>query len=167
MKITTLLALAAMSLSAALASAPASAQIAMKDFSWIEMRAELKQKNVEITGDGVSGKARYVSGKAESGMVFAVYGYECDTEELSQRCRGADFISSFTLKDASKGNDVLAMIDFAAVGDYVADDGRVKISRYMIFDGGVSEENLLTNIDVFISLSNQVWDKLDDADLLK
>ena len=130
------------------------------------MRAELVEQGAEVTKEGVSGEQRFMSAKAKSGLVFAVYGAQCDTKEITQRCTGADIISSFTLKDPSKISDILDMVDYAALGDYKGDDGRLKVSRYVIFDGGITHENLQTNIEVFLALSNQIWDKLDDADLL-
>ncbi|HEV7691437.1 MAG TPA: hypothetical protein VGO52_11460 [Hyphomonadaceae bacterium] len=162
------LAIAAALCAAGYFGAPAHAQQALrKDFSWEEMRAELIVAGVEVTKDGVAGDQRYLSAKAKSGLVFAVYGAQCDNKEITQRCTGADIISSFTLKDPAKIHDVLDMIDFAALGDYKGDDGRFKVSRYVIFDGGITHENLQSNLEVFLALSNQIWDKLDDAELLQ
>jgi hypothetical protein len=162
MRILAVLALAALSVTAA----PSFAQALVKDYSWPEMRAELVQQGVEVTKEGVSGDQRFMSGKDKSGLVFAVYGAQCDNSEITQRCTGADIIASFTLKDPSKISDVLDMVDYAALGDYKGDDGRLKVSRYIIFDHGITHENLQTNIEVFLNLSNQIWDKLDDAELL-
>jgi hypothetical protein len=168
MKISIVVALAFTGLSSfALSGAPAFAQQVVKDFSWGEMRDQIVKAGAAITKEGVSGDQRYMSGKDDTGMSFGVYGFECDSAEPTQRCRGADMIASFTLKDASKGDTVLNMLDYAAVSDYRDDEGHVKISRYMIFDGGVTQENLQTNITVFLNLANQAWDKLDDAGLLK
>jgi hypothetical protein len=152
---------------AGLFGAPAFAQQVMADYSWGQMRDQVVKAGAEVTKEGVSGDSRYLTGKDDSGLSFGVYGMECDSKEASQRCRGADFIASFTLKDATKGDAVLAMLDYAAVSDYRDDEGHVKISRYVIFDGGITEVNLQTNIEVFLSLANQTWDKLDDEELLK
>jgi hypothetical protein len=163
MRILTVLALGV----AGLFGAPAFAQQVMKDYSWGEMRDQVVKAGAEVTKEGVSGDSRYLTGKDDTGLSFGVYGFECDSKEPAQRCRGADFIASFTLKDASKADTVLNMLDYAAVSDYRDEEGRVKISRYMIFDGGVTPENLQTNITVFLSLANETWDKLDDEELLK
>ena len=161
-----ILAVAALAALGAIAM-PASAQALQKDFSWTEMRAELVKAGTEVTKEGVSGDQRFMSGKEKSGLVFAVYGAQCDNPEITQRCTGADMISSFTLKESAKISDVLDMVDYAALGDYKGDDGRLKVSRYVIFDGGITHENLQTNIEVFLRLSNAIWDKLDDAELLE
>jgi len=147
--------------------APAFAQSLMKDFSWSEMRAELATAGATITKEDVASDQRYLAGKDDTGLVFAVYGFQCDTTEISQRCTGADFVSSFTLADPADINDILDMIDYASLSDYKGDDERLKISRYVIFDGGITRENLQVNIEVFLRLSNDVWDTLDEEDLLK
>jgi len=162
MRIFAVAALAALGLTAT----PAFAQALQKDFSWAEMRTELVAAGAEVTKDGIAGDQRYLSGKDDTGLVFAVYGAQCDNPETTQRCTGADFISSFTLKDPAKISDVLDIVDYAALGDYKGDDGRLKVSRYVIFDGGITHENLQTNIEVFLRLSNDIWDTLDDKDLL-
>lgn len=163
MRIATMFVLAALSAF----GAPAFAQPLMKNFSWTDMRAELVAAGAEVTNNGQSGDQRYLSGKTTSGLVFAVYGFQCDNAEATQRCTGADFVSSFTLADPDDINDILDMIDYASLGDYKGDDGRFKLSRYVIFDGGITHENLQVNIEVFLRLSNEVWDKLDEEDLLK
>ena len=150
-----------------LLGAPAFAQQVLKDYSWGEMRDQVVKAGAQVTNEGVSGEQRYLTVKDDTGMLFGIYGFECDSTEAAQRCRGADFIASFTLKDATKADSILNMLDYAAVSDYRDDEGHVKISRYMIFDGGVTPENLQTNITVFLSLANQAWDKLDEEGLLK
>lgn len=162
MRISTVLVLAA----AGALGAPAFAQAVVKDFSWPEMRAELVTAGVEVTKDDIAGDTRYLVGKDDTGLVFAVYGFQCDSKETSQRCTGADFVSSFTFKDPATVNDTLAKIDYAALADYKGDDERLKIARYIIFDHGITRENLQANIEVFLRLSNQVWDDLDEQDLL-
>lgn len=151
---------------ALLGGAPAFAQApVMKDYSWTEMRAEVVTAGAEVTKEGESGKSHFLTVKDDTGLIFGIYGFECDS--ATQRCRGADFIASFTLKDPSQADAVLNTLDYAAVGDYRDDEGHVKISRYVIFDGGITQENLQTNIAVFLSLANQAWDKLDADKVLE
>jgi len=163
MRIPTVLVLAA----AGAFGAPAFAQSIMKDFSWPEMRAEIAVAGAEVTRDDITGDLRYLAGKDDTGLVFAVYGFQCDSKETSQRCTGADFVSSFTFKDPATVNDALAQIDYASLADYKGDDERLKIARYVIFDNGITRENLQANIEVFLRLSNKIWDDLDDDGLLK
>ena len=160
--------LAALALFAlALLGAPAFAQTIMKDFSWTEMRAELVKAGAEVTREDVSGDQRYLVAKDDTGLIFAAYGFQCDNKETTQRCTGADLVASFTLKDPAKINEVLDQIDYAALSDYKGDDGRFKVSRYIIFDNGITRENLQVNLEVFMRLSNNIWDDLDDKDLLQ
>lgn len=147
--------------------APAFGQGLMKDFSWADMRSELTTAGLAITSEGVSGDLRYLAVKAESGLVYGVYGFQCDTPEASQRCTGAEFVASFTLADDNLIDDALAAVDYAALADYRGDDGRLKVSRYLIFDGGISHDNLQANLEVYTRLTDKIWEMLDDKDWLK
>ena len=163
MKITVLAALAAL----ALTGAPAFAQAVMLNFSFSEMRDQLVAQGVTVTKEEDTAEGlHYLQAKDDTGLIFAVYGMECDSKAVTQRCTGAEMLASFTLSDKTKIDQALDMVDFAAVSDYKGTDGNVKISRYIIFDNGITPANLKVNIEVFLSLTNQVWDKLDDADLL-
>jgi hypothetical protein len=146
--------------------APAFAQNLMKDFSWAEMRSELTTAGLTITDEGLSGDLRYMAVKADSGLVYGVYGFQCDTPEASQRCTGAEFVASFTLAEDDLIDDALAAVDYAALADYRGDDGKLKISRYIIFDGGISHDNLQANLEVFTRLTDKIWDMLDENDWL-
>lgn len=152
---------------AALACAPASAQSVMLNFSFPELRQQLADLKTTVTEEGdTDAKAHFMEAKADTGLVFAVYGSECDSKEASQRCRGAELVASFTLADKSKAGEVLDMVDYAALADYKGADGNVKVSRYVIFDHGITQANFKSNIEVFLSLSNKVWDLLDDKGYL-
>lgn len=154
---------------ATLASAPAFGQTVMLNFSFQEMREKLAASGASVTkeGDTTDGQ-HYLSAKHEkSGLSFAVYGSECDSQSGALRCRGADLIASFTMADSSKMREALNFIDYAALGDYEGTDGNLKLSRYVIFDNGITPANLTANIDVFLALAQQAWDKLDDAKYLK
>ena len=151
----------------AFAGAPAFGQTVMLNFSFPEMRQQLTDLKSTVSKEGdTDDKIHYLEAKAESGMIYAVYGAECD-EAATPRCRGAEMIASFSLADKSDIDDALDMIDYAAVADYKGSDGNVKVSRYVIFDNGITPANLKTNIEVFLSIANKVWDKLDEEKLLK
>jgi hypothetical protein len=160
-----LVALSAMAM-LAVAGAPAFGQAVMLNFSFPELRQQLTDLKSTVSKEGdTDDKIHYLEAKAESGMIYAVYGAEC--EEATQRCRGAEMIASFSLADKSDIDDALDMIDYAAVADYKGSDGNVKISRYVIFDNGITPANFKTNIEVFLSIANKVWDKLDKEKLLE
>jgi hypothetical protein len=160
MKIATLSALATL----ALAATPAFGQAVMLNYSFPEMRQQLTDLKSTVTeeGDTEEEKTHYLEAKSESGLIYAVYGAECDSKETTQRCRGAEFIASFELADDSDVDEVLELIDYAAISDYKGSDGDLKVSRYVILDNGITPANLKVNIEVFLSISNKVWDLLED-----
>ena len=152
----------------ALAGAPAFGQTVMLNFSFPELRQHLTDLKSTVTKeDDTTDKIHYLQGKTESGLVYAVYGMECDSGDATLRCRGAEMIASFTLADTSKADTALAMVDYAAVADYKGTDGNLKLSRYVIFDHGITPANFKTNIEVFLNIADDVWDKLDEEKLLK
>jgi hypothetical protein len=152
----------------ALAGAPAFGQTVMLNFSFPELRQHLTDLKSTVTKEGdTEDKVHYLEAKAESGLIYAVYGLECDSAETTQRCRGAEMIASFSLADKSKIEEALDQIDYAALADYKGSDGDVKVSRYVIFDNGITPANFKTNIEVFLSISDDIWDKLDEEGFLK
>ena len=163
MKIVALSALSAL----ALIGAPASGQTVMLNFSFPELRQHLTDLKSTVTGEAdTDDKVHYLEAKTGSGLIYAVYGLECDSAE-TQRCRGAEIIASFSLADKGKAQEALDLIDYAAVADYRGSDGNVKLSRYVIFDNGITPANFRTNIEVFVSIADAVWDRLDEKGLLE
>lgn len=157
----------ALSAIAALACAPASAQSMMLNFSFPELRQQLTDLKTTVTKEGdTDEKTHFMEAKADTGLVFAVYGAECDSKDAGQRCRGAELVASFTLADKAKVGDALDLVDYAALADYKGADGNVKVSRYVIFDHGITQANFKSNIEVFLNLSNKVWDLLDEKGYL-
>jgi hypothetical protein len=164
MKIVALSAMAAV----AIAGAPAFGQTVMLNFSFPELRQQLTDAKSTVSKEAdTAEKIHYLEAKTESGLIYAVYGSECDSQEATQRCRGAEMIASFSLADKSEIDVALDLIDYAAIADYKGTDGNVKVSRYVIFDNGITPANFKANIEVFISIADKVWDKLDEEDLLK
>jgi hypothetical protein len=150
-----------------LASAPASAQTVMLNFSFAEMRQQMVDLKSTVKKEAVTDEdIRYLEAEAESGLIYAVYGLECDNKEATQRCRGAEIVASFKFADDKKVPEALAEIDYAAVADYAGDDGRLKLSRYVIFDNGITAANLKVNLEVFLNISEDVWDFLDEEGYL-
>jgi hypothetical protein len=170
MKITVLSFSAALSAltALALAGAPAFGQTVMLNFSFPEMRQQLTDLKSTVTSEGDnSEKIHFVEAKAESGLVYVIYGFECDSKEPTQRCRGAEIIASFALADKNDVDEATDLIDYAAVTDYKGSDGNLKLSRYVIFDNGITPGNLKVNLEVFLSISNKVWDMLQDEGFLQ
>jgi hypothetical protein len=152
----------------ALLSAPASAQSMMKDFSFAEMRTALAGLNVTVTKeeqDGADG-ARYLTAKDKGGLVFFIYGQQCTDKTPTQRCRGAEIFATFDFDDADDIPDALEEIDYVAVDDDANDEDGVRMTRYLIFDEGITPGNLRVNLEVFLSITNKVWKYLDEEGYL-
>jgi hypothetical protein len=159
MKIIELSALAVL----ALAGAPASGQTVMLNFSFPELRQQLTEIKVTPGSESeTTDKLRYLEAKTESGLNLGVYGIECDSKEPTQRCRGAEIVASFELGSGEKVADAMELIDYAAVADIDGGNGRLRLTRYVIFDEGITPGNFRTNLTVFISIADKVWDLLDD-----
>ena len=150
-----------------LAGAPAFAQTVMLNFSFAEMRQQMVDLKSTVKKEAVTDEdIRFLEAEAESGLIYAVYGLECDNKETTQRCRGAEMVASFKFADDKKVPEALAEIDYAAVADYAGEDGRLKLSRYVIFDNGITAANLKVNLEVFLNISGDVWDFLDEEGYL-
>jgi hypothetical protein len=163
MKPVALSALAAM----AFAGAPAYGQTVMLNFSFPELRQQMIDVKSTVTNEAdTEEKVHYLEAKTESGLTYVVYGVQCDSAEATQRCSGAEMVASFSLADKSDVEEALDLIDYAALADYKGTDGNVKLSRYVIFDHGITPANFKTNLEVFLSIADKVWDKLDEEGLL-
>ncbi len=88
-------------------------------------------------------------------MKFVIYGTVCTGTPA--RCKGANMSASFTLDSDADVDAREKKIDRSAVGVRNAGDNSLEVSRYMIFDGGISRANLATNIEVFIEVSEDIW----------
>jgi len=152
---------------AAFACSPAFGQAAMQNFSWPDMRQALEKLGSTITAEGADGDIRYFDAKSKDDLMFTVFGYECDTKEPTQRCSGAQLSVSFTPKDDDALAKGLDEIDYLAVDDRPSPRKNIRLTRYIIFDGGIAAENLRENILAFLSISQDVWKMLGDKGLLK
>lgn len=159
--------LAVFALFAALCASPAFSQTVMLNYSWPEMRQALVGAGATITAEGADGDIRYFDAKSKDDLMFTVFGFECDTKETTQRCRGAQLAASFTPKDSDSLAKALDAIDYAAVADNASARGNVRLTRYVIFDEGITPGNLKSNITVFLNISNDIWEMLGDKGWLK
>jgi hypothetical protein len=159
--------LAIFTLAAAFACSPAFGQALMQNFSWPEMRQALESVGSTIAAEGADGDIRYFDGKSNGNVMFSVFGFECDTKEPTQRCSGALLTSSFTPKDDDALAKALDAIDFMSVDDRPSPRKNVRLTRYVIFGGGIGAANLQQNILVFLRTSQDVGKMLEEKGLLK
>ncbi len=144
-------------------SAPAFGQTVMLNFSFPELKQQLIDLKSTIKKEAeTDDKIRFIEAESPDGLIYGVYGLECDSKEPTQRCRGAEMIASFDLERDGDINEALDLIDYAAVADYKGTDNRLKLSRYVIFDDGITPANFKVNITVFTNIANDVWDMLEE-----
>ncbi|MEQ1608959.1 MAG: hypothetical protein ABL956_08355 [Hyphomonadaceae bacterium] len=159
--------LAVFALAAAFACPTAFGQALMQNFSWPEMRQALESEGSTIIAEGADGDIRYFDAKSEDNLNFTVFGFECDTNEPTQRCSGALLAASLTPKDDDALAKGLDAIDSLSVDDRTSPRKNIRLTRYIIFGGGIAAGNLQENISVFLSTSQNAWKMLGDKDLLK
>lgn len=144
-------------------SAPAFGQTVMLNFSFPELKQQLIDLKSTVKKEAETDeKIRFIEAETEDGLIYAIYGLECDSKEPTQRCRGAEMVASFDLERDGDIGKALDLIDYAAVADYKGTDNRLKLSRYVIFDDGITPANFKVNIKVFTNIANDVWDMLEE-----
>ena len=159
--------LAVFALVAAFASPTAFGQALMQNFSWPEMRQALESEGSTIIVEGADGDIRYLDATSEADLNFTVFGFECDTNEPTQRCKGAQLAASFIPKDATALAVALDAIDYMSVDDRASPRKNIRLTRYIVFGGGIAAANLQENISVFLGVSQDVFGMLREKDLLK
>ena len=128
----------------------------LSDWGLSDMKTALTAAGATITKEGVlDGGAPYVGASSANGMKFVIYGTVCTGTPA--RCKGANMSASFTLDSDADVDAREKKIDRSAVGVRNAGDNSLEVSRYMLFDGGISRANLATNIEVFIEVSEDIW----------
>ena len=96
-----------------------------------------------------------------NGLRFTVFGMACDRTGPAARraCKGAEFSAIYNMRSASAVNSALEEIDYAAVS-YFRDGTNLRITRYVIFDYGISRDNLGVNLRVFINIAKEIGGKI-------
>ncbi len=135
----------------------------MSQWTAADMRAVLTEQGLEITEEGVDDDDGdpYLAAVTESGMKFTVYGAACKGEETARICEGAQLSTSFTLDSMEAVTAKVKSLDYAAVSIFAdKDEPDLRVTRYVIFDHGIERDNLKTNLDVFLSISEDIWEGL-------
>lgn len=131
------------------------------------MRQALDNAGSTITAEGADGDVRYFDAKSKDNVMFTVFGFECDTKEPTQRCGAALLAASFTPKDDEALAKALDAIDYMFVDDRPSPRKNVRLTRYVIFGGGIAAANLRENISLFLSISQNAGKMLAEKGLLK
>jgi len=128
----------------------------LTDWGVADMKTAIVAAGATVTKDGaLDDGAPYVSVTTANGLKFVIYGTVCSG--APKRCKGANMTSSFTLESDAAVDAREKEIDRSAVGVRNAGDKSLEVSRYLIFDEGLTRGNLKTNIVVFIDVAEEIW----------
>lgn len=126
-----------------------------------DLAAIAEEAGHEVVGYGEAG-AVSVRASTPEGTVYYLSGTACQGDT----CQGINLSSRFeanervTLETINQAN-----IRRAAVSVWLMDDNVLGISRYIILDGGMTDENIRINLDNFIAIVPSVIDMFyDDAE---
>jgi len=128
----------------------------LSDWGPADMKAAVVAAGSTVTKEGaLDGGAPYIGASSANGMKYVVYGTVCKGAPL--RCQGANLSATFTLDSDAAVDQREKEIDRSAVSVRNAGDKSLEVSRYLIFDGGISRANLATNIEVFVEVAEEIW----------
>lgn len=150
-----------------LAASPAQAQdTVMKALDFDQLRAVSSELDLTLTDEGVDDDGDYYfEVESETGLLFYLYGAGCSEDDPAQGCLGLNMVASFTLNDEADVHEVMDSVSYAFMKIYRSGDD-IKASRYVIFDGGITRENMKENVSVFAQIADAIWEKLIDLDVL-
>lgn len=97
-----------------------------------------------------------ITAKTDQGLNVGLYAKACDTvpEGQPSSCHGLEAIISFDPgSDADRPSLVNKLNHDFALGKFmVQDDGSIRLSRYLIFDGGLTSDNLRAELASFFAI---------------
>jgi hypothetical protein len=102
----------------------------------------------------------FMAVEAGDELSFRIMGESCEGEGKAQVCRGVQLSTQFGQTGAdldsiiTQGNRTLRPAKLFPV------DAGLAYERYLIMDGGITTENLATNITVFVEIMQIVLDRL-------
>lgn len=138
----------------------------MPALAFEELRAIVTELDFDLIKEGVDEDGDYYfEVKSDTGLLFYLYGASCDDKDPQKDCMGLNAVGSFTLDTDADMHVVMNSIRYAFMKVYRSDD-RLKISRYVIFDGGIMRENVKENVRIFAEIGDAIWSKLTDDGVL-
>ncbi len=165
-------AIASATLSLALFVSPAYAQDAqaqdkmMKALDFGELKGAADELEYTLADEGVDEDGDYyLELQSDSGLMFYLYGAGCSEDDAAKDCLGLNMIASFTLNDEADAHEVMDSISYAFMKIYRSGDD-IKASRYLIFDGGITRENMKENVSVFVQIADSIWEQLAGLEVL-
>lgn len=160
-------AIASAALSLGLFASPARAQDAvMKALDFGALKAASTELGYKLADEGVDEDGDYyLELQSDSGLMFYLYGAGCSEDDAAKDCLGLNMIASFTLNDEADAHEVMDSISYAFMKIYRSGDD-IKASRYLIFDGGITRENMKENVSVFVQIADSIWEQLAALEVL-
>jgi hypothetical protein len=121
--------------------------------------AELKYAIVE-TSVSSSGKP-FMTVEAGDELSFRVMGESCEGEGAAQVCLGVQLSTQFAEIDGTDFDAIMATANrtLRPAKLFRVDSG-LAYERYLIMDGGISRENLKTNISVYVEVLQAIYGRL-------
>ena len=146
----------ALALALSVPGAAAAQSGTLSDWGVADMKQAMVAAGATVTKEGVlDGGAPYIGGTSADGMKFLIYGTVCSGTPM--RCKGANMTASFTLDSDAEVDAREKKIDRSAVSVRNAGENSLEVSRYLIFDDGITRGNLKVNISVFIEVAEEIW----------
>lgn len=136
----------------------ASAQSAklMTDWSTGDLKPLLTDMGMTIKGEeALDNGTPLLLVTSADGFNFFAYGGDCTGSGAQARCNGLNLEAYIDHDTVAEAEATYKATDFIAI-KYNLDEKSVRISRYIIFDGGITRDNLEANIEVFTRLSGKV-----------
>ena len=131
-----------------------------------ELRDIVEELDFAITDEGIDADGDYYfEVVSDTGLPFFLYGARCDEDDPAKDCMDLNAVGTFTPTPDADVDEVMKSISYAFMKVYRSGDD-VKISRYLIFDGGITRENVKENIRVFAEIGDTIWSDLTGAGVL-
>lgn len=128
----------------------------LTDWAITDVSQAIVASGATVIGSGTdTSGALYVTGQTPGGMKFLAYGTVCSG--TPKRCKGLNLSAGFTLSSNAEVVRRAAEIDRMAVGVRNGGENSLDVNRYIIFDDGITRKNLATNITVFTSIAEDIW----------
>lgn len=106
-----------------------------------------------------SGKP-FMSVEAGDGAAFRIMGESCEGEGKDQVCRGIQLSTQFSETSADLDNIIAQGNRTLRPAKLFRVDAGMAYERYLIMDGGITPENLSTNITVFVEVMQILLERL-------
>ena len=121
--------------------------------------AELKYAVTE-TSVSTSGKP-FMTVEAGDGLSFRAMGESCEGEGAAQACLGIQLSTQFAETDGADFDGLIATANrtLRPAKLFRVESG-LAYERYLIMDGGISRENLRTNIQVYVEVLEAIFRQL-------